>query len=77
MSDHLIASITTVAVAIIGVAILAVLVSQRAQTSQVITSAGSAFAQDLLAAVSPVTGGSGFNFGGFSGMGIPQMGSSY
>lgn len=63
MTDNLIASVTTVAVAIVGIAILAVLVSNRANTAQVIGSAGQAFAQDIGAAVSPVTGGT-FNFGG-------------
>lgn len=50
--------IVTIAVAIIGVATLAVIVSRQAQTPQVIGAAGSAFAQALGAAVSPVTGGS-------------------
>jgi len=57
MSQSLIDSITSIAVAIIGVAILAVLVSRNAQTPQVIGAAGKAFAQDLGVAVSPVTGG--------------------
>lgn len=42
---------------IIGVAILAVLVSRQANTSQVIQSSGQAFSNLILAAVSPVTGG--------------------
>lgn len=54
------------ATAIVGVAILAVLVSKNAQTPAVISSAGKAFGGVLSAAVSPVTGGSGFG-GGFSG----------
>lgn len=63
MADQLITSITTVAVAIVGIAILAVLVSRNAQTPQVISSAGSAFARAVSAATSPVTGG-GFGFAG-------------
>lgn len=70
MSEHLVTSLTSIAAAIVGVAIIAVLVSQRANTSQVITSAGGAFAETLGAAVSPVTGG-GSGFGGFSGQGAP------
>lgn len=74
------ASVTSVAAAIIGVAIIAVLVSNNAQTANVITSATTGFANDLSAAVSPVTGaaatpsvgGGGFGFGGFSGGGAPQ-----
>lgn len=83
MSDHLIGSIVTVLTAIIGVAIIAVLVSQKAQTSSVIQSAGSAFANDLSAAVAPVTGasvsintGSQAGFGGFAG-GAPVAGYNF
>lgn len=57
MSEDIIRSITTIAVAIIGVATLAVIVSKQAQTPQVISAAGNSFAQSLAAAVSPVTGG--------------------
>lgn len=71
MSDQFFSSIVTIATAIVGVAIIAVIVSSRSQTSQVITSAGRAFAEDIAAAVSPVTGG-----GGFSGMGAPFGGTS-
>lgn len=79
MSDHLIGSIVTVLTAIIGVAIIAVLVSRQAQTSTVISTAGQAFANDLTAAVAHVTGasatvntgGGGFGLGGFSGLGAP------
>lgn len=52
--------IVTIAVAITGVATLAVLVSRNANTAGVISSAGKAFSQALGTAVSPVTGG-GFN----------------
>lgn len=68
MGDHLISSVTSIATAIIGVAIIAVLVSRNAQTGSVIGAAGQAFANDLSAAVSPVTGGSGF--GSFTGGGV-------
>jgi hypothetical protein len=59
MSDQLITSIVTVLTAIIGVAILAVLVSRNSQTSNVIKAASSGFAQDLSAALSPLGGGGG------------------
>ena len=71
MSDQLISSLVTVATAIIGVAIIAVLVSRNAQTSNVITSAGAAFANDLSAAVAPVTGAQAQINTGFTGMGAP------
>lgn len=71
MGDQLISSVVTVATAIVGVAIIAVLVSGKANTSGVISAGASGFAQDLAAAVSPVTG-SGLgtsSFGGFGGNG--------
>jgi PRD1 phage membrane DNA delivery len=46
--------------AVIGVAIVAVLVSNNANTASVLTSAGTGFASILNAATSPVTG-SGIN----------------
>jgi hypothetical protein len=61
MGDKLIESLTTVAVAIVGVAVLAVLVSGQAKTSAVISAGATGFAQDLSVAVSPVTGGQTFN----------------
>lgn len=71
MSDQLLTSIVTVITAIIGVAILAVLVSKQSNTTGVIKAASSGFAQDLAAALSPVTGG-----GGFSGFGGGLLGGS-
>jgi hypothetical protein len=52
--------IITIAVAIVGVATLSVIVSKNANTSQVIQAATGGFAQDLSAAVSPVSGSTGF-----------------
>ena len=54
--------LVTIAVAIGGVATLAVLVSKNADTSKVIGAGGKAFADAINAAVSPVTnsGGNGF-----------------
>lgn len=57
--------ITTIAVAIVGVAILAALVSKKANTVGVIDSAGNAFTKSLAVALSPVTGG-GTGFNGFT-----------
>lgn len=55
--DGAMEKIVTIAVAIIGVATLAVLVSRNSNTSGVISSAGNAFAQALNAATRPVSGG--------------------
>ena len=61
MGEHLVGGIITVATAIVGLATIAVLVGKQAQTGAVITSAGNAFASDLKAAVSPVTGAGTMN----------------
>lgn len=66
MGDQLISSVVTVLSAIVGLAIIAVLVSKQANTSGVISAGGSAFASDLQAAVSPITGGSGLGATNFS-----------
>lgn len=55
----------TILMAVVGLAIVAVLVSNRANTSSVIGSAGDAFSKILGAATAPVSGG-GFSFGNFS-----------
>lgn len=61
-------NIATIAVAIIGVATLAVLVSRNANTSGVIREAGRAFSGALQVAVSPVSGGgTSFSPGGLGG----------
>lgn len=67
MSDSLITSVVTVLTAIVGVALIATLVSKNAQTPQVLQAGGQAFATSLGAALSPVTGGGGF--GSFTGGG--------
>jgi hypothetical protein len=66
--------IVTILVAIIGVAIVAVLVSKNANTSGVIKSGGSAFAQMLGAAEAPVTGGA---MGGSMGLSMPSIASPF
>jgi len=67
MSDQLVTSVVTVLTAIIGVAILAVLVSKNSQTSTVINAASKGFASDLTAALSPISG-SGLGIGGITGL---------
>lgn len=69
MSEQLVTSVVTVLTAIIGVAIIAVLVSKNANTSGVISAGGSAFSSALGTALSPVVGGGGF--GSISGTGAP------
>ena len=55
--------IVTIAVAIVGVATLAVLVSRNANTAGVIRAGGGAFSEALRAATGPVMGGGGGQFG--------------
>jgi hypothetical protein len=66
MSDSLSASIVTVLLAVIGVAIIAVLVSPKASTSAVIGAGSKGFSGILGSALSPITGGS-FTGGGAYG----------
>lgn len=78
MSDNVIGALVTIGTAIVGIAILAVLVSKQANTAGVISAGGSAFAQDISAAVSPITGGqSGFGLSSFSGQGAPILSGNY
>lgn len=80
MGEQFFTSVTTVALAITGVAILAVLVSRNSQTPQVIQAAGSAYSNALGVAISPVTGRSyqldlsypSSGYGGFS-LGMPAI----
>jgi hypothetical protein len=73
--DHFWTSFVTVATAIVGVAIIAVLVSSKANTANVVTSAGNAFANDLTAAVAPVSGASASVNTGGSGLGFTGQGA--
>lgn len=65
MGEQVITSIVAILTAIIGVAIIAVVLSNKAQTTGVIGAAGSAFSNALGTALSPVTGGSTGGGGGF------------
>ena len=56
MSENMTTGIVSVALAIIGVATLAVILSTKSNTDKVITSGGNALANNILAAVSPITG---------------------
>jgi uncharacterized membrane protein (Fun14 family) len=61
MGSEAIQAVVGIVTAIIGLAILSVLVSTKANTAGVITASGSALASDINAAVSPITGGSGLS----------------
>lgn len=72
--DNLVNGAVSIAIAIVGVALLATLVSRNAQTPAVITSAGNAFAEALNAATGPVSGAS---WGGYVGGGASPFGSGF
>lgn len=56
-ADKIFAELGVIATGIIGIAIIAVLVSKNADTSNVIAAAGKAFSGSISAATGPVTGG--------------------
>lgn len=56
MGDRTVTAVVSIITALIGVAIVAVLVSKQAQTGSVLTSGGTALANVLKAAVAPVSG---------------------
>ena len=55
--------IITIVAGVIGLAIVAVLVSKNAQTSSVLTGAGTALSGVISSAVSPLSGTQASNFG--------------
>ena len=57
MGEKTITGIVTVLTAVIGVAIIAVLVSRQSKTTDVLSAGGNAFTGILKAALSPVSGG--------------------
>lgn len=74
MGSEVISGVVTIATAIVGIAIIAVLVSKNANTGGVISAATSGFSQDISAAVSPITGGGGLSSFTGGGGGISSIG---
>lgn len=64
--DRIVSELAVIAAGIIGLAIIATLVSRNANTAKVIESSGSAFANAIRAATGPVTGGGMPSFNAFS-----------
>lgn len=62
MTEKAISTIVIILTAVIGVAIIATLVSKQSNTAGVLSAGGSAFANALKTALSPVTGTGGFSF---------------
>ncbi len=73
--NELVNGAVTVAIAIVGVALLAVLVSKNANTVGVIGASAQGFSNSLLAAEAPVL--SGGAFGGIGSLGNNQYGPGY
>lgn len=67
-------AVVSIALAIVGVALLATLVSRNANTVGVIRAGGQAFSGGLGVALSPITGGNGM-FG--NSLGNTQYGPGY
>lgn len=61
MTDSLITSVTTVLLALVGVGVVALVLSKNSQTSSVVTTLGTAFTGALGAAEGPVTQSSGLS----------------
>ena len=57
MGDKIIEGLVSVAVAVIGIAIVAVIVGRGSQTASVLSAGGNAFSSIIKAATSPVAGG--------------------
>jgi hypothetical protein len=70
MGDQLVTALVTIVTAINGVAIIAVLVSQKANTANVLTSGGNALSGLLGTAVGPITGYTPQNSGSALGIGF-------
>lgn len=56
MSDEMLRSVVAVATAVVGLAVLAVIVSRNSNTTNVIQAAASGFNNSIATAISPVTG---------------------
>jgi hypothetical protein len=61
VTNELITSITTIVLAIVGLAIVATLVSKSANTSGILSAGGTSLGKALQAAEAPVTGGGGLS----------------
>ena len=72
MGDQLITSVVTVLTGIIGVAIIATLVSKNANTAGVIQAGSQGFSTMLNTALNPYSG-SGTGLGGLTGGGASSM----
>lgn len=75
MNESLVNAVVSIAVAIVGVAVLAVIVSKNANTAGVISAASGGFAKDLGVALSPVKGDT--SYGGFGGSLGPNWSQTY
>lgn len=72
--NNAIEPVVTILTAVVGVAILAVLVSRNSNTSGVLTAAGNAFGGALKVAVSPVTSGGSVAYGFQDGSLVGNLG---
>lgn len=73
--DKVGAGFVSIVAGIIGLAIVAVLVSKNAQTGSILTSGGSALSSVISAAVQPVSGSSSNLFGSAAGSALGGLAS--
>jgi PRD1 phage membrane DNA delivery len=69
MTDNHVNALVAIGMAIIGLATLSVIVSNQANTSNVISSATTGFGNLIKAATGPVTGAGGLNVGSLTNLG--------
>lgn len=74
--------VVTIALAVVGLAVVATLVSRNAQTGAVIQAAASGFGNSLAVAQAPVSGASiapdlSYPGGGFGGFSLPNFGHGF
>lgn len=71
MGDRAVGAIVAILTGVVGITILAVIVSNQSNTANVLTAGGNALSSVLKAAVSPVSGGSSLgNLSGSLGNGL-------
>ena len=75
MGDKAVSAVIGIVTGVIGITILAVLVSQQSNTANVLTAAGTSFSGILKAAVSPITSGGSLGSGlfGSSSSGLSNL----
>ena len=79
--NELVRDLTSIALAIVGLGVIAVILSKRATTTSVIQASGNAFSGAIATAQGPITGytpSSGSGYGGFgNSLMLPDLTAGY